>query len=524
MSNSNNELGPFGRAFIGDFPTSGTLWLLVTFFLLSAVFSLGNVVPFLILLIISSSTIVYINYNFIEPHFNSKTSGNKSINSLYNNVNPLVQLSGTGRPKQTMSFQDSIRTCFKKWSSWHGRASRSEFNWFYLPITIFSEFAARIPAPSESNALLAFYFLLFSFLFLLSLVVFIPTIMVWIRRAHDIGFSGWYILLGLLIGLICYILSPFIYYIFIIPFTLVFILTPSQKITNKFGPVPTNNFDKDKISPSLNEVWDLSGSNIFGIFQKDTMAQDTGFANFIFSRQGPVLGIWGFESKTETWVKVLTAFIGIFLLFELSSILSYKIIIIFDIYQIDLFLQLSSVFIYLLAVLLILLILNIEGKFDYFRDLIKLPTRQRPLIIILLCGGILILDFILSGFFAILISSGLDDYFIDSSSDSNIIILLLYFISLVIAAPLIEELFFRGYLLDKIRTQHSDIFAIMITGLFFGLIHWTPYWDFWDFSPILFTGIGGVLYAWLRIKTGSIWPSIICHSIWNLFAGIIFML
>ena len=156
--------------------------------------------------------------------------------------------------------------------------------------------------------------------------------------------------------------------------------------------------------------------------------------------------------------------------------------------------------------------------------MIKLPTRQRPLIIILLCGGILILDFILSGFFAILISSGLDDYFIDSSSDSNIIILLLYFINLVIAAPLIEELFFRGYLLDKIRTQHSDIFAIMITGLFFGLIHWTPYWDFWDFSPILFTGIGGVLYAWLRIKTGSIWPSIICHSIWNLFAGIIFML
>ncbi|MGB1568921.1 MAG: type II CAAX prenyl endopeptidase Rce1 family protein [Candidatus Thalassarchaeaceae archaeon] len=41
---------------------------------------------------------------------------------------------------------------------------------------------------------------------------------------------------------------------------------------------------------------------------------------------------------------------------------------------------------------------------------------------------------------------------------------------------------------------------------------------------MLFTGIGGVLYAWLRIKTGSVWPSIICHSIWNLFAGVIIFL
>ena len=72
MNNSDNEMGPFGRSFIGDFPTVGSLLLFLSTFFLSALFSLGNLIPFLILFIISSSAVVYISYKFIEPHFNQR--------------------------------------------------------------------------------------------------------------------------------------------------------------------------------------------------------------------------------------------------------------------------------------------------------------------------------------------------------------------------------------------------------------------------------------------------------------------
>ena len=72
MNKSDDLIGPFGRSFIGDFPTVGSLLLLLSTFFLSALFSLGNLIPFLILFIISSSSVVYISYNFIEPHFNQR--------------------------------------------------------------------------------------------------------------------------------------------------------------------------------------------------------------------------------------------------------------------------------------------------------------------------------------------------------------------------------------------------------------------------------------------------------------------
>ena len=529
MNNSDNEMGPFGRSFIGDFPTPGTMILLLSTFFISALLSLGNLIPFLILFILSSSSVVYISYSFIEPHFNSTSVDGKNINFSYNNANSISKLSSAGRPEVMMSFQDSIKTCFKKWSTGNGRASRSEYNWFVLPLAIFSEIVIRIPITSGSNILLAFHFLLFSFMFVLLLVVFIPTIMVWIRRAHDIGFSGWYILLGLFVGIIFLALSPFLYYLFIIPFTLIFYLAPGQKFPNKYGQVPTNTFDINQVSSPFNEIWDFSGFNLSNFSQIHSTPQSNGFTGFLFSRKGAIIGEWNYESKAVTWLKLLTFYLGFFLFLELSNVLTFKLSLKIDISQIDLFYELSGIFVYFISFLLLLLILTIEDKFDYFRELIKLPSQQQPLIVLLLCVFVFLLDIFLTGFFGILTSlSALDDYFIDPNSDSNVIILLFYFINLVIAAPIVEELFFRGYLLDKLRTKHSDIFSIIVTGLFFGLVHWSPYYYFWhdlvDFSPILFTGIGGILYAWLRIKTGSIWPSIICHSIWNLFVGVIFML
>ena len=64
-------LGPFGRLFIGDFPTKGTLWIFA-FAILFDFMIAGGWISFLLLSIITIFLTVYFCYNYIEPHFNSR--------------------------------------------------------------------------------------------------------------------------------------------------------------------------------------------------------------------------------------------------------------------------------------------------------------------------------------------------------------------------------------------------------------------------------------------------------------------
>jgi len=33
--------------------------------------------------------------------------------------------------------------------------------------------------------------------------------------------------------------------------------------------------------------------------------------------------------------------------------------------------------------------------------------------------------------------------------------------------------------------------------------------------------LGGVLYGYIRVKTGSLWPSVVSHMIWNAMAMVV---
>ncbi len=80
-----------------------------------------------------------------------------------------------------MTFQESIRTCFKKYGEFNGRAGRSEFWWWFL-----FAFLVSIVAQMISQNLATF----------VSIVTFLPSIAVTARRLHDIGRSGWWQLVG----------------------------------------------------------------------------------------------------------------------------------------------------------------------------------------------------------------------------------------------------------------------------------------------------------------------------------------
>ena len=83
------------------------------------------------------------------------------------------------------------------------------------------------------------------------------------------------------------------------------------------------------------------------------------------------------------------------------------------------------------------------------------------------------------------------------------------FLYMVIAAPIFEELIFRGIMLDGLLKRYSPIKAILISSFLFGLVHLNP----WQFITGLFLG---VFMGWIYYKTKSISFTIIIHASVNL--------
>lgn len=85
------------------------------------------------------------------------------------------------------------------------------------------------------------------------------------------------------------------------------------------------------------------------------------------------------------------------------------------------------------------------------------------------------------------------------------------FITLVVVAPIAEEVLFRGYLFGKLRKFMPLWVAIALTSLAFGAIHgaWNIALDTFALSIVLCT---------LRVVTGSLWAPILLHMIKNSIA------
>ena len=88
-----------------------------------------------------------------------------------------------------MNFQTSVKTCFRKYATFSGRASRSEFWYFYL----FNYGLYVILIISALKISFIFFWFFVGFL----LATLIPFIAVTARRLHDINKSGWFQILPL---------------------------------------------------------------------------------------------------------------------------------------------------------------------------------------------------------------------------------------------------------------------------------------------------------------------------------------
>ena len=107
-----------------------------------------------------------------------------------------------------MSFTESVRTCISKFAVFDGRASRSEFWWFYL-FTILVGFVGYIPllilggiGAADGDGVVSGLFTILSVIFwivwfIVIIALIIPMLAVGCRRLHDRGQSGWLQLLFL---------------------------------------------------------------------------------------------------------------------------------------------------------------------------------------------------------------------------------------------------------------------------------------------------------------------------------------
>lgn len=83
------------------------------------------------------------------------------------------------------------------------------------------------------------------------------------------------------------------------------------------------------------------------------------------------------------------------------------------------------------------------------------------------------------------------------------------FILMVIAAPILEELIFRGIILDGLLSKYTPFKSILISSLLFGLVHLNP----WQFVTGFMIGI---FMGWVYYNTRSVLPTIIIHAAANL--------
>ena len=135
-------------------------------------------------------------------------------------------------PHYGIGFVDAVKRGFKKYATFTGRASRSEYWWWtlftfitYLVLGLLT-YVAGIATSRDGGrtpGLLAVPLIILFAVFALGIIV--PTLALTVRRLHDAGYSG---LLALLF------LIPYVGGLII----MIFALMPSSPAGAKYDPVP----------------------------------------------------------------------------------------------------------------------------------------------------------------------------------------------------------------------------------------------------------------------------------------------
>ena len=105
---------------------------------------------------------------------------------------------------------------------------------------------------------------------------------------------------------------------------------------------------------------------------------------------------------------------------------------------------------------------------------------------------------------------------VNELAPDGIVSAIVLFVQLAVIAPVFEEFWFRGIVMESLR-PYGNGFAIFVSALLFGLTHA-------NFGQLFYTAVIGICLGYIAISTKSIVTTTIMHAILNSISGIMLIL
>lgn len=157
-----------------------------------------------------------------------------------------------------MGFVEAVKTCFKKYATFSGRASRSEY-WHYVKFHLFAGLTISVIFGSGSSLIGN----------IIGLILLVPNFSVSVRRFHDIDKSGWlalYMYLSVFAGALPFFITGLdipilnsllpddglsaIFSIFVVSFIICIVVASYWiRLLSRKGTVGDNRFGPDPLQP-----------------------------------------------------------------------------------------------------------------------------------------------------------------------------------------------------------------------------------------------------------------------------------
>ena len=256
---------------------------------------------------------------------------------------------------------------------------------------------------------------------------------------------------------------------------------------------------------AVGQVWDLSG--------KGSLRE--AFEGVPIDPSDEQKSIGASDKTWVSWLIIIT-FLVIWMIASNVVIIALFIALGFADISFGLAFSIALLLMELILIPLVLLYIHVDGSLSRTKEMFHFGSKKRVAILIIAIPVVVtIIDWILVIIYGVVFLGlfGEPSVYTDLGTtwESGWIDVALLMIAVAIVTPIAEELMFRGYILDSIRRIHGDWPAIIGSAILFGLVHINPFLVGQAF-------IGGVIYGWIRIRTGSLLPSIACHMIWNAIA------
>ena len=147
-----------------------------------------------------------------------------------------------------------------------------------------------------------------------------------------------------------------------------------------------------------------------------------------------------------------------------------------------------------------------KSTFGAFTGIVR-PTKT-PVLVLALAAGVAMSFWATIAINMIPWPEAMVESYVESSASLTSQQPVIDFLAVVLMAPLVEELLFRGVIYDALCTFVPAGAAVVFQAMMFGSTHGTLLW-------ILYSTLIGCVLGYVRKRTDSLWPCILMHSAFN---------